>query len=184
MISIKTILVPTDLSPASVPAIGYAASLAKAHDAEVLLLHIVPHETNKDHFTDGYAEGLGFPTGTPVGVQRQPDMGEMYEHKKQIVLSFLDQKMGADVRKTVRFRSLVRPGKIAEEIIAAAKEEKCDLIVMTKQAGNLRRLFGGSISERIIRHAPCPVLSMQPSVEVRTDKNERLPVNLIDQWAA
>ena len=184
MITIRTILVPTDLSADSVPAIAYAAFLGKAHDAEVALLHVVPMKANKGHFTDSYAEGVGFALGNQPAGRLQHDVEDIYEPKKQILLSFLDHNIGADLRKTTKFRALVRPGKVVEEIIAAAKEEKSDLIVMTKQAGNLRRLFGGSVTERIVRHGPCPVLSMQPSAEVRTEKNERLPVKLIDRWAA
>lgn len=63
MITIRTILVPTDLSADSVPAIAYAAFLGKAHDAEVALLHVVPMKANKGHFTDSYAEGVGFALG-------------------------------------------------------------------------------------------------------------------------
>jgi nucleotide-binding universal stress UspA family protein len=184
MISIKTILVPTDLSTASVPGIGYASSLAKDHDAEVVLLHVIPTEAMKEYFTGGYAEGLGLPMENQSGVMRQPNVESIYETKKQILLGFLDQKIGTDLRKTIKVRPLVKLGKVVDEIIAAAKEEKCDLIVMTSQGGSLRRLFGGSITERIVRHAPCPVLSMQPSAEVRTEKDERLPVKLINRWAA
>jgi universal stress protein A len=182
MITIKTILVPTDLSTASVPGIGYASCLAKERDAEVVLLHVIPTDTSKDHFD--YAGGLGFPMETQPGVMRQPNVESIYETKKQILLGFLDQKVGADLRKTIKVRPLVKAGKIFEEIIAAAKEQKCDLIVMTSEGGSLRRLFGGSITERIVRHAPCPVLSLQPSAEVRTEEDERLPVKLINRWAA
>ena len=55
---------------------------------------------------------------------------------------------------------------------------------MTSRGSSLRHLFGGSITERVVRTAPCPVLSMQPSAEVRTEKDERLQIKLIDQWAA
>jgi len=182
MITIKTILVPTDLSTASVPGIGYASCLAKEHDAEVVLLHVIPTDPMKEHF--GYAGGLGFPTETQPGVMRQPNVESIYETKKQILLGFLDQKVGGDLRKTIKVRPLVKLGKVFEEIIAAAKEQKCDLIVMTSQGRSLRTLFGGSITERIVRHAPCPVLSMQPSAEVRTEEDERLPVKLINRWAA
>jgi universal stress protein A len=184
MITIKKILVPTDLSTVSVPAIGYAGSLAKDHDAEIVLFHVIPPEAMKQHFAGGYAEDLGFPTEIQTSVRREPNVENIYETKKQILLGFLDQKIGGDLRKMVKIRPLVKLGKVVEEIIAAAKEEKCDLIVMTSEGGGLRRLFGGTITERVVRHAPCPVLSMQLSAEVRTEKDERLQVKLIDRWAA
>ena len=184
MITIKKILVPTDLSTVSVPAIGYAGSLAKGLDAEIVLFHAIPMEAMKQHFGGGYGDSLGFPTEIQTGARHGSSVESIYEAKKQILLGFLDQKIGADLRKMVKIRPLVKLGKVVEEIIAAAKEEKCDLIVMTSQGGTLRRLFGASITERIVRHAPCPVLSMQLSAQVRTENDERLEVKLINQWAA
>ena len=183
MISIKTILVPTDLSSISVSAIGYAGFLAKSLDAEVVLLHVVPTEAMKEHFTGGYP-GVGFPMDNEPAVRRRPDMESIYETRKQVLLGFLDQKIGADFRKTIKLRLLVQLGNVYDEILAAAKEQKCDLIIMTGQAAGLSRLFGRSLTERIVRNAPCPVLSMQPSAEVRTENDERVAVRLIDRWAA
>ena len=184
MIMIKRILVPIDFSAVSVPAIGYASFLAKNHDAEVIPLHVLPMDSLKSHFAGGYGEGLGLPGETQVNLRQQAGVDNLFESKKQFVLTFLDQKIGPDLRTTVRVRPLIRLGKVAEEIIASAKEEQCDLIVMTSHEGRLRRLFGGSVTERIVRRAPCPVLSMQPSARVRTAKDERLEVKLIDRWAA
>jgi nucleotide-binding universal stress UspA family protein len=184
MITIKKILVPTDLSTVSVPAIGYAGSLAKDHDAEIVLLHVISTETMKQHFAGGYADGLGFPTEVQTGIRREPNVENIYETKKQVVLGFLDQRIGSDFRKMIKVRPLVKLGKLVDEIIAAAKEEKCDLIVMTSEGAGLRRLLGGTVTERVVRHAPCPVLSMQLSAEVRTENDERLQVKLINRWAA
>jgi nucleotide-binding universal stress UspA family protein len=183
MITIKKILVPMELSNVSVPAIGYASSLAKNLDAEVILLHVMPVESLKQNFGSGYGEGLVVGADTP-GIKSQASVEHLYQNKQQIMLGFLDQKIGPGLREKVKFRPLVRLGKITDEIIAAAKEEQCDLIVMTGREGSLRRLFGASVTERVVRHAPCPVLSMRPSAQVRTEKDERLQVSLIDRWAA
>jgi nucleotide-binding universal stress UspA family protein len=183
MITIKKILVPMELSTLSVPAIGYASSLARNLDAEVILLHIVPMESLKQNFGGGYGEGLGIGADTP-GITPQTSVEHLYQNKQQIMLGFLDQKIGPGLRQKVKFRPLVRLGKITDEIIAAAKEEQCDLIVMTGREGSLRRLFGASVTERVVRHAPCPVLSMRPSAQVRTEKDERLQVSMVDRWAA
>ena len=185
MITIKKILVPTDLSSVSVPAIGYAVSLAKNHEAEIILFHVIPQETLKDHFAGGYGEGLVFPAETSVSVRHQTSVENLYETKEKNLLGFLEQKIGPELCNLVKIRPVVRLGKVTEEIIAAAREEQCDLIVMTSRGGSLRRLLGASVTERIVRHAPCPVLSMQPTAEVRIDeKDERLQVRLIHQWAA
>jgi nucleotide-binding universal stress UspA family protein len=149
-------------------------------------------ERNSTRYVSGFlwhrgcvgASSLGLPGDTPVSVRHQASVEHIFESKKQLVLTFLDQKIGPELRRMVKVRPLVKLGKVAEEIIATAKEEQCDLIVMTSHEGRLRRLFGGAVTERIIRHAPCPVLSMQPSARVRTEKDERLEVKLIDRWAA
>jgi universal stress protein A len=184
MITIKKILVPIDLSNVSAPALGYACSLAKDHHAEVILLHVIHPETFKEYFAGGYGEALSLPVETPMNVRHETSVENIYESKNQLVLRFLDQTIRSDLRKVVKFRPLVKLGKIVEEIIAAAKEEQCDLIVMTSRGSSPRRLFGASITERMTRNAPCPVLSMQPSTEIRTEKGERLQIKLIDQWAA
>ncbi len=119
-----------------------------------------------------------------MNVRHETSVENIFESKKQLVLRFLEQTIQPDLRNVVKIRPLVRLGKVVEEIMAAAKEEQCDLIVMTSRGSSLRRLFGGSITERVVRNAPCPVLSMQPSAEVRTEKDERLQIKLIDQWAA
>ena len=184
MITIKKILVPVDLSSVSVPAIGYASSLAKDHHAEVILFHVIHPQTMKEHFAGGYGEAVPFPMETPMNVRHETSVENIFESKKQLVLRFFDQTIRPDLRNGVKIRPLVKTGKVVEEIIAAAKEERCDLIVIVARESSLRRLFGRSITERVVRNAPCPVLSMQPSAEIRTEKDERLQIKLIDQWAA
>lgn len=122
MITIKSILVPTDLSTVSVPAIGYVASLADHHGAEVFVLNVLPVRALKQHLSGGYADGLAIPTEAGVSFQEQPDIDRLYAQKKQLLLSFVQDKIGADLRKTVKITPVIRLGKVAEEIVAAATE--------------------------------------------------------------
>jgi universal stress protein A len=185
MITIKKILVPTDFSSISVPAIGYAVSLAKDHAAEVSVLHVVRSEVMKEHFSDRYAAGgLVSSVETPIAIARQPNIENLYETKKQVLHNFLQQKIAPELLRAVKVNTLIRVGKIVEEIVAAAKEEQCDLIVMTSHGGRLRRLLHGSFTDRVVRQAPCPVLSIQPWAEIRTEENKRVPVSRIEKWAA
>jgi nucleotide-binding universal stress UspA family protein len=183
MIAIKKILVPTDLSPVSVPAIGYASSLAKDRDAEVVLIHVVSTETMKPHFTGSDGDGLAFPAKMGMNFRRLPDVDKLYNQKKRSMLAFVQDRIEAEVRTGVRIKRVVRLGKVADETVAAAKEEQCDLIVMASEGGRIRNLLGLSNTERIVRQAPCPVLSMQPSAEIRTANDRRVQVKLVDQWA-
>jgi nucleotide-binding universal stress UspA family protein len=184
MITISKILVPTDLSSYSVPGIGYATSLAKLHDAEMLVLHAMPYAAIKEIFGPGYAsQGLIEPAGAPIG-GRHADVEGILETKKQIVLNFLEQKVAPELLHAVKIRQIIRLGKVVQEIIATAKEEQSDLIVITSHASPFRRLFHATFTERVIREAPCPVLSIQPSAQIRTGEHERLTASLIDRWAA
>jgi nucleotide-binding universal stress UspA family protein len=135
-------------------------------------------------FAPGYvSEELIEPAGA-LAVGGQPNVEAALETKKQLVVNFLGQKVAPELRNAVRIRPVIRLGKVVEEIIAAAKEEQCDLIVITSHASRLRRLFHATFTERVVREAPCPVLSIQASAEIRTDKGERLAAKLIDRWAA
>jgi nucleotide-binding universal stress UspA family protein len=184
MVTIKKILVPTDFSSISVPAIGYALSLAKDYGAEVSVLHALPIDVMKEHFSDRYAPGgLAAPPEAPINVG-QPDIENHFERKKRVLHDFLEQKIAPEILRAVKVNALVKMGKVVEEIVATAKEEQSDLIVMTSHGGRLRRLLHGSFTDRVVRQAPCPVLSIQPWAEIRTEENKRVPVSRIEKWAA
>lgn len=185
MVTIKKILTPTDFSTISVPAIGYALSLAKDCAAEVSVLHALPAAVMKEHFSDRYVPGgLVASPEAPIGVARQPDMENLFERKKQVLYNFLEQTIAPELLRAVKVNAVIKMGKVVEEIVTAAKEQQSDLIVMTSHGGRLRRLLHGSFTDRVVRHAPCPVLSIQPWAEIRTEENKRVPVSRIEKWAA
>jgi nucleotide-binding universal stress UspA family protein len=185
MITLKKILAPTDFSVITVPAIGYALSLAKELGAEVTVLHALPTEVMKEQFMNQLAPGdLAGPAAAPGGLTHPPDLEGIFERKKQVLHTFLEQRISSDLLRAVKVNAVIRIGKVAEEIVATAKEEQCDLIVMTSHGSRLRRLLHGSFTDRVILLAPCPVLSIQPWTEIRTEENKRVAVKLIDKWAA
>jgi nucleotide-binding universal stress UspA family protein len=108
----------------------------------------------------------------------------IFERTKQVLHTFLEQRISSDLLRAVKVNPVIRIGKVAEEIVAVAKEEQCDLIVMTSHGSRLRRLLHGSFTDRVILLAPCPALSIQPWTEIRTEENKRVPVKLIEKWAA
>src|SRR6266508_1329871 len=184
MLTLKKILAPTDFSVITVPAIGYALSLAKALGAEVTVLHALPTEVMKEQFMNQFAPGELAGAVAPVGVTRPPDLEGIFERKKQVLHTFLEQRISNELLRAVKVNPVIKIGKVAEEIVATAKEEQCDLIVMTSHGSRLRRLLHGSFTDRVILLAPCPVLSIQPWTEIRTEENKRVAVKLIDKWAA
>ena len=184
MIILKRILTPTDFSIISVPAIGYALSLARDLAAEVTVSHALPTATMKEPFFNQYAAGDLAGPATPMGASRQSNFDVMLERKRQVIRSFLEEKISSELLRTVKVTPVIKIGKVAEEIVATAKEERCDLIIMTSHGGRLRRLLHGSFVDHVIRRAPCPVLSIQPWAEIMTADNKRTPVKHIEKWAA
>ncbi|MBI2360841.1 MAG: universal stress protein, partial [Deltaproteobacteria bacterium] len=119
MITIKRILVPTDFSDVSVPAIGYAISLAKDHGAEVIVLHTLPDEAVKEYFPERYVSPeLALPGQTPIGAGRLPNPEDLFNSTKQVLHTFLEQKIGPRLLQTVKIKPLIRFGKVVKEILA------------------------------------------------------------------
>lgn len=185
MLNINKILVPTDLSAVSVPAIGYALSLAKDHGAEVIVLHTVAARAMKEHLSGSYVtEGLISPAAIPAAAVHARSLESLSETKRRHLHNFLGQKIASELLGAVKVTPRINFGKVVEEIVATAKEEQCDLIVMTSRGSRLRHLFHGSFTERVVHQAPCPVLSIQPAAELRTEKDKRVQARLIEKWAA
>lgn len=169
MIKIKKILVPTDLREQSLAGIKYAISLARDHDAEVLVLHVIDEKMVARASTPPLEEEMLFPgkwAATGEATHRFIDI-ELKERMLDLY-SFLCGHLEIQDLRSVKITRLVRLGDIAEEIVSVAAEEQCDLIVMASQGkGWLARMIAGSMSEVVARQAPCPVLTIQPSAVVQ-----------------
>jgi len=132
----QRLLVPTDLSPASRRAFPLAALLARNFDASVLALHVAAAPT--------LAVLVGVPDAPGA---RVPGEGE--------VRRFVEPDL-AGLPLEARVCSGGAPW---DRIVKAAEERKTDLIVMsTRGHDSVRDGIIGSNAERVLRHAPCPVL--------------------------
>ena len=131
----RRILVPTDLSLASRLAFPMAALLARAFGAEVLAVHVVPSPSLATLSGIPPVEDQSLPTESAVWSFFQPDFP------------------GLDVT------AQVHTGTVWHRIVQVAEVEKADLIVMsTRGHDSLADRVVGSNTERVVRHAPCPVL--------------------------
>lgn len=138
MLAIKTILHPTDFSPNSQFAFRLACSLANDYKARLILLHVSPPPVI-------YGEGI-----VP------PDFQESAE-----VLREKLKAVQATAPEVVMEERLVE-GDPATEILRAAEETKCDVILMgTHGRTGLSRLLMGSVAEQVVRKAPCPVVTVK-----------------------
>lgn len=136
------ILLPTDFSDTAAHALDYAHDLAARFAASVHLLHVVSDPTVQDWA--GEVEGLVV-----------PDL--LAKWKGDAERRLAEVSLG-DV-ETVR---AVRVGHAFVEIIHYAADNAVDLIVMgTHGRGPVRHLLLGSVAEKVVRKAPCPVLTVR-----------------------
>ena len=144
MITLKKILVPTDFSECSEAATRYAFELAHTFDATLHLLHVV-----EDPNTTPWA-AEGFPLSLVEVLERFQD-----ESRKRLLASV----PAADLNRVVVSCPIAAP---VPEILRYAQDESVDLIVMgTHGRGPMAHLMMGSVAERVVRTAPCPVLTVK-----------------------
>ncbi|MBY0493399.1 MAG: universal stress protein [Cyanobacteria bacterium] len=145
MIVLKRILVATDFSEPSANALAYGRDLARAYNATLHVLHVT------DNMMLRYAPEVGF--AVPE-MQRDLDRAARCE---------LDQLISADNIRDLRVvPALESATNAAAAIVAYAKAQLIDVIVVgTHGRGAMKQLLMGSVAERVVRTAPCPVLAVR-----------------------
>lgn len=146
MSSIKKILCAVDFSSVSEKVADYAKSLAKPLDAEIVCIHVVPSGTI-------YAD-FGIPMNS-----METFCTTMITEGEKTLADFAERHFS-----DVGFKGKVTCGDFSEEILNCAKQEQADLIVMgTHGRKGMDRLLFGSVAEKVLRQAPCPVVAVRPS---------------------
>ena len=146
------ILVTSDLSEASIPALEVAAEEAKNSDSKIHLVHIIDVDS-------GLGEGRL--------AQYQEMFKEWFEENKALADKELDEVIakyfpGLDVKKVI----LRRKKSVSEEIVQYADKEKCDAILIASRGrGSIGSFFLGSTTQRLLQFAKCPVIVIPPGVE-------------------
>jgi universal stress protein A len=136
---LKKILVPLDFSDCSKKALEYAIPYAKQFDAELVLLNVIEP----------------YP---PVPQMELVDVEMIQDSLRD--LETLREIVGDDVL----CRSEVRTGVPRVEIVQEAKQNDIDLIILaTHGYKGLSHVFLGSTAEKVVRNAPCPVLTVRQS---------------------
>jgi len=139
MSPIRTILHPTDFSPAANFAFQMACTLAKDHNARLILLHVVPPP---------FLANKGMP-----GLDTHPS-----QEPREKGFSW---PQPADTNLRVEHR-VAENDNAPEEVLRLAEEVHCDLIVMgTQGRSGLKRLLMGSVAEEVLRTSSCPVLTVK-----------------------
>jgi nucleotide-binding universal stress UspA family protein len=165
MEQIRKILATTDLSELSKTGVRYALSLAKALGAEVTVYLVVSRE-ELIHY------GRELTKGTPAG--GMPHVSEHFLEEYKIALARFLGVHFSDLIPWVKIRERVELGTPDRNIVEQATREGSDLIVIsTHGRSGLSHALLGSVTEKVVRHAPCPVLSIPPQREEKME--ERVP---------
>lgn len=147
MLSIKRILAAVDFSPSSNHALEYAHELAQRFDAELHLLHVTQ---------DLATAALAMAPMIPVEVDYR-------EQQLNAASRELDRLPGSLGLTGVGVAREVREGTPFLEIIRYARDHQIDLIVLgTHGRTGLAHVLLGSVAEKVVRKAPCPVLTVRP----------------------
>ena len=146
MKEIKKILVPVDFSENSQKVLRMAADVAGRFKAELIVIFVVQSFDDYSGF---------FVPHIPI-IQLEEEMVKSAEEKMK---SFAAETLNGSVPHS----TAVLSGDVVEEINRFAGEEKADMIVMgTHGYKGLDKILFGSVAEKIVKTAPCPVLTINP----------------------
>ena len=144
MVALKKILVATDFSEPSNVALAYGRDFARSYQAQLHVLNVV--------------EDVVLRYSPEVGIA----MPQLQKDLEQAAHRALDQLITADDRRTLDVVAVVDTGlNIAETVTRYARDNAIDLIITgTHGRGAVKKFLMGSAAERIVRTAPCPVLTV------------------------
>jgi nucleotide-binding universal stress UspA family protein len=141
----KRILVPIDFSEYSQQALIYAKEIASFYNARLLLLHIVEEFIPPTFYMTTGASAVAF---SP----------ELKAKTKEAIIELMQNTKGPKVEADF----YVIEGNAAHDIVDFAKEKNSDLIVIaTHGRTGLEHLLMGSVTEKVVRRAPCPVFTVR-----------------------
>lgn len=140
------IVCATDFSEPGQAAEEQAVALAQALGAELVYVHVSVE-------TLLYGESALSMT----------DIQRVYDAQRRWAEETLAARVTAATQRGITARWLLRVGAPFEQIVAAAGDEKADMLAIgTHGRSGLNRLLMGSVAERVVRVAPCPVLTVRP----------------------
>ncbi|HXY52830.1 MAG TPA: universal stress protein [Terriglobales bacterium] len=149
-VSLQNILFATDFSPCSETALPFAAGLARRYGATLYTVNVIREERGDVHPLDSF------------------------------YLRHTAEKNMARLVKTetvagIKHRELLREGKLSQVLTALIRTLAVDVVVMgTHGRGGVAKLLLGSVAERIVGSAPCPVLTIGPHVSGRSEPELKL----------
>lgn len=155
---LRKILVPTDFSDASYKALRQALELARQFSSDVLLIHVV--EPIHPYPVTGLSS---YPMDLP------PD--PIFEIRGEAGKLLEQLKLEAKTKTGLALETMLRVGRAYDQITEVARDADVDLIVISTHGyTGLKHVLLGSTAERVVRHAPCPVMVIRAR-EAKTDES-------------
>jgi nucleotide-binding universal stress UspA family protein len=174
MVVLRDILVATDFSDPSTVAMAYGRELARSYNARLHVLHVVED----------------------VMMRYSPEVGTtsavLQENLEANARRHLDELITDDDRRTLQVAPTVMQSlTVAGGIVQYAKDQTIDLIVVgTHGRGAMKQLLMGSVAERVVRTAPCPVLTVRErehdfiAPDALVERDERLLTDRANRHSA
>lgn len=146
---IEKILVPIDFSDYSKSALRYAVNFAKFFNAEIILVYVV--------------EPVIYPPDFSMGQIAIPTVTTEFDERAKEELNKLAKNQ---IPSQVKVSTVIKTGKPFIEIIDTAAEVNADLIIIaTHGHSGVEQILFGSTAEKVVRKAPCPVLTLREPVK-------------------
>jgi nucleotide-binding universal stress UspA family protein len=147
--NIKKVLVPVDFSDYSKSSLRYAVNFAKHFNADIYLVYVV--------------EPMVYPPDFSMGQIAIPSVDIEMDKRAAEELSNLAKK---EIPPEIKSKTIVKTGKPFVEIIETAVEENVDLIIIaTHGHTGIEHVLFGSTAEKVVRKAPCPVLTLREPIK-------------------
>jgi len=154
MAIIKKILAPTDLSDVSARGIKYACNLAKDVGAEVIIINAIKVDELMSVFRQ--LQDSPFARWDQANVLQD----QLVDRHRQLLDEFVKQQV-PEIGSDLNVRKVVEVGEPYATLVDWAKKEQVDVIVMsTHGRTGMPRMMLGSVTEKVLRSAPCPVLAI------------------------
>ena len=155
MFPLKKIVAPTDFSKPSLEGLRNAIELAEKFNAELIIVYVIEPPV---------WSGLAY---SPTGYN-PPDITESL---KEEAMKNLDKLQSEMIPENIPYRLLTLEGKPADQIVSFSDEQAANMIVIaTHGYSGFHRFVFGSVTERVVRTATCPVLTIRPQ-SLKKDSN-------------
>jgi len=159
----KKVLCPVDLSDFSLEALKLAVKVAESSAAELDILHVIHNPFDDIYMGEITQTNPALIDAYASEPQRRAKVLRATEEHSAVLLKQFCHEVVAHYSKA---RYHVRRGDPFEAIIDAAEDLHTDLVVLaTHGRTGLKRLVIGNVAEKVVRHAPCPVLTVKPGAQ-------------------